>query len=91
MKDILYAHEIEESVKKNNITHWFPFRCYICNEQYGFYFENGIVTFDGACSCNAIFGPRQTTFQEIAEIYNKNINENFRKEILEYFKIGDIL
>lgn len=91
MKDILYAHEIEESVKKNNIHYWYPFKCSICNEGYGYYFNNGIVTFDGACGCGSVFGERQATFQEVADLYNKNKNQQFRQEILDYFKLGDIL
>ena len=88
MKDILYGHEIEDSVKRNNISHWFPFRCSICDCEYGFYFINGKVIFDGACDCTAIFGERLTDFQEVADIYNNNVgDEQFRQEFLEYFKL----
>ena len=92
MKDILYGYEIEESVKNNNIHHFFPFDCSICGEKYGYYFNNGVVTFDGACGCGAVFGERISNYQEIADLYNNNIeNEEFRQMFLDYFKLGDII
>ena len=91
MKDILYDYEVEEAVNENNITCWFPFKCSICGETYGFYFNCGQVTFNGACGCCSIFGDRVTNYQEIANIYNSNKSEEFRKEMLSYFGIGDII
>ena len=88
MKDILYGYEIEESVKKNNIHHFFPFDCSICGEKYGYYFNNGVVSFDGSCGCSSAFGERITDFQEVADLYNKNKhNDQFRLEFLKYFKL----
>ena len=38
------SDDIKNAVLKNNITAWYPFRCSICDEPYGYYFYNGIVT-----------------------------------------------
>ena len=42
---------------------------------------------NGACGCGSIFGERQVTFQEVADVYNKNKDPQFRQEILDYFRI----
>jgi len=90
MKNILYAKDIEKSVKKNNITYWQPYSCSICNVKYGYYFRDGQVFFDGACGCGgSIFGERLTSYQEVANLYNINSNKDFKQAMLDYFKIGD--
>ena len=92
MKDILYDYEVEEAVNENNITYWFPFKCSICGESYGFYFSYGRVVFNGSCGCSSAFGERLTDYQEIADIYNNNKSDKkFRKELLSYFNISDII
>ena len=87
MKDEIYDWEIEKVVKENNINHWFPRECCICGEPYGYYFKNEKVVFNGACGCGSIFGDRLASFEEIANLYNKNKNKEFREEFLNYFKI----
>lgn len=88
MKDEVYAWEIAQSVKDNNISNYYPFKCSICNEIYGYYFLDGRVIFDGACGCGgSIFDERETDYEEIANIYNRNKDEDLRKEFLEYFKL----
>ena len=87
MKDEVYAWEIAQSVKDNNISNYYPFRCSICNEIYGYYFTDNKIIFDGACGCGFIFGERETDYEEIANIYNRNKDEDLRKEFLEYFKL----
>lgn len=92
MKNILYSEDIKKAVELNNIHFWYPFDCSICGESYGYYFHNGIVTFDGACGCGSIFGERLSSYQEIADLYNNNIeNDEFRQRFLDYFKLGDII
>lgn len=87
MIEKLTGNDIKNAVLKNNITVWYPYRCSICNEPYGYYFYNGIVTFNGSCGCSSAFGERLSSYDEVAEIYNMNTDEQFRKEMLEYFKM----
>lgn len=90
MRNILYAKDIEKSVKKNKITQWQPFSCSICNAKYGYYFIDDKVFFDGTCDCGgSIFGEKLSSYQEIATLYNINSNKDFKQGILDYFKIGD--
>ena len=96
MIEKLTGNDIKNAILKNNITVWYPYRCSICNELYGYYFYNGIVTFDSSCGCSSAFGERLSSYDKVAEIYNINTDEQFRKEMLEYFKIqfnvrGDII
>lgn len=83
------SDDIKNAVLKNNITAWYPYRCSICDEPYGYYFYNGIVTFDGACGCGTIFGERLSSYDEIVKLYNDNKNNKFGEEILEYFKLDN--
>ena len=88
MKDYIAAFEIRQSVKDNNLNHFFPFDCSICGCKYGYYFNNDNVIFNGNCDCTIIgFGDRQASYEEIAQLYNRNKNEKFRQYILDYFKI----
>ena len=88
MVEKIYDFEIEGAVKKNNIHYWEFSKCSICGEGYGFYFNGDEVTFNGACGCGSIFGERQASYQEIADIYNRNKNDEFRRQFLEYFKLN---
>lgn len=87
MPEYLQFKDIRSAVLQNKIHFWYPFKCSICGCGYGFYFNNDIVTFDGACGCGSIFGERLASYQEIAEIYNSNKNEKFRLEMLKHFKL----
>lgn len=88
MNDVIYAHQIESAVKENRINKWYPFSCSICGREYGYHFYNGIVVFNGACDCSSGFGSRQTTFNEIIEIYENNKdNDIFKNKFLNYFNI----
>ena len=87
MPEYLYSNDIKSAIIKNNIHYWYPFECSICGCSYGFYFENGNVIFNGACDCGSIFGERLASYQEIADIYNNNKDEQFRLEMLKYFKL----
>lgn len=87
MIEKLTGNDIKNAVLKNNIIVWYPYRCSICNEPYGYYFYNGIVTFNGSCGCSSAFGERLSSYDKVAEIYNMNTDEQFRKEMLEYFKM----
>ena len=88
MKDFITALEIRQSVKDNNISHYFPFDCSICGCKYGYYFNDDNVMFSGKCDCTLTdFGDRRASYEEIALLYNRNKSEKLRQDILDYFKI----
>lgn len=80
---------IRESVEKNNITYWPFHECSICGEMVGFYFYMGKVIWDGSCACSSRFGPRETNYSEIVNIYNENKSDDFRNNFLKFFKIRE--
>lgn len=89
MREYITEKEIEESVHKNNITYWFPFRCAICNQPYGYYFYNNSMTFDSSCDCYSINGEQPSSYSKIVELYEMNKNNDFGKDILKYFKLNN--
>ena len=84
--DCITGNDIKNATRRNNIDYWYPFNCAICGCNYGFYFENGNVIFNGACDCGSIFEDRIASYDEIAELYNTSGNEKFKNDMRNYFK-----
>ena len=79
MKEFITEKEIKEAIHKNKITHWFPFKCSICNQPYGYYFYDDFMTFDSSCDCCSINGEQLSSYSKIVELYEMNKNNNFGK------------
>lgn len=79
------AEQIRESVIKNNIR-FFPIHsCGLCNVPIGYsFFKYNCpyeVTFDSSCDC-ASSGPRQSSFEDVAEHINMQTSEEYVNELL---------
>ena len=88
MKDILYADDVKKAVNKNHISYWEFSKCSLGGVGYGFYFNDDQVIFDGSCGCCSLNDERLTNYQEIADIYNRNKDIDFRERFINFFEIS---
>ena len=77
------AEEFRTAAEKQQITRWIIRKCSLCDYPLAYDITgHGIVTFDAGCDC--IRGPmvvHDSSFEEIAEFYNLQINSKLIAEM----------
>jgi hypothetical protein len=85
------AEDFQRQVKEHDIRSWTLRCCSICETALNFIFDGDDVYYDSNCNCVTFRTiPQERTYQDIADIYNKNIeNEDFIEEINDFFEFKD--
>ena len=75
------AEDFKEQLQKRNITEWQIRDCSICGYTLRFMFLNGYVFFDRGCFCVNSPAIEESSFEHIAEIYNRQTNPAVIKDM----------
>lgn len=81
--------EFRSQAIKLNINYWEHHRCAICEEPVGYYFftyPNCEVVFDSGCGCSFGSNPRPSSWQDVAEFYNMQTDEDVIKKMDEFWR-----
>lgn len=84
--------EFRQAAIKHRINEWPCLTCGICYEKYGYIFdlesnpEDPKVYFNSGCGCTRMGNIRNSSWQEVAEHYNLQVNEEVIKKMDEHFK-----
>jgi hypothetical protein len=67
--------EFEAQAAKVGMRTWILLDCPMCEYPCGFLFEDGNVFYDSGCSCTGRDTTRETSWNEVAEHYNRQCLE----------------
>lgn len=81
--------EFRDAAIKHNISTWELRECFICGCPIGYlFFRDREVYFDGGCDC-CDGGLRPSSWEEVAEHYNIQTNENVIAEYDNFWHFND--
>lgn len=76
--------QFKEKVEELNLRHWNIHDCSICGYPCGYIFREGQVLYDTGCDCSW-GGERPSDYQDIANHYNMQPNEEYIKKMNEFW------
>lgn len=86
--DMKTAEDFKNAVEKNNIREYFPRRCSICSEYFGYVFKDEKIYFDSNCGCFFYKDSAcvETTWYDLSTLYNRNLdNKEFTAKMNKKF------
>lgn len=83
------ANEIETAVNSAGITQIDHHDCGFCGYMTAYMIDNGEVYFDPGCHCIGNTGWRRSSFQDLADWYNMQSNDEVRARLREAFGMAD--
>ena len=84
-KKVKTGVDFREAVRRHKLETFEVRHCSICGTPVKFLFKDNHIFFDGSCSC-AKGIPQERSWDELAEMYNRNIDNPLGNKIATYFK-----
>jgi len=86
MEDMMKtADEFKVQAEKKEITGWDSHGCSLCGYVVGYKFKDGHVGYDNGCDCTGGQNVRMSSWEEVAESYNMQSNENVIRKMNEFW------
>lgn len=84
----MLPENFEFIAKTKKIRYWEIKKCDICGESIGFMIQKDNVYFDETCDCSPRDMSRNSSWGELAEVYNKETNERRIEKYKRFWSIN---
>lgn len=85
------GEDFKKQALKHNISYWIMRNCSICDYPLKYVFENGEVYFDSSCNCTNFYNLQLRSWENVANYYNMQTDENVIKEMDSFWKFDEEL
>jgi hypothetical protein len=84
--------DFQQAAKDRNISRWCIHNCSMCDYPCGYIFceNHNLVAYDNGCDCTKRYFHRPTTWDHVAEQYNKQTHPEVINEMNEYWGFKDV-